>query len=203
MRNRLTPAKTGAELLEDMANPTPAKTKTATQHILKSLESSLKLVDALDELWQIMPSEPQPISFPALLKEISANLGLTLVTEGTEETLELDVALWTAVLGQVLENVKQHGGEKAHIRWTLADDRLKVSIADKGPGLGAMLTSRALEATRRSESSTGTGMGLSKAAFAALLLGGTLKLETSPGGVTVEVEATLQSGYAPGLTQPR
>ncbi len=80
------------------------------------------------------------------------------------------------------------------------EDRVEISVADRGPGIPAEQRSRVLERFVRLEDSRsrpGSGLGLSLAAAVARLHGGELRLEDFSPGLRVVLSLPRQNNHAP------
>jgi signal transduction histidine kinase len=92
-----------------------------------------------------------------------------------------------AALDALLENVSRHGGNLASITCSLAADRVRIAVADHGPGLSGEQRRRAFDRFFRSDASRargvgGAGLGLSLARALISAQHGRLWLEETPGG---------------------
>lgn len=121
----------------------------------------------------------------------------------SERDIEVEVALaqkplWFAgegqdlseLLGNLLDNACKWAAGKVRIAAARANDRLKVEIADDGPGIAAEQRAKALQrGGRLDERTPGSGLGLTIALDLATLYGGSLTLgQSALGGLKVELD---------------
>lgn len=191
MKNRLTPAVTALYMLEENPAADPEHVRHLAEMMMKSHNSALALLTSLDNMADIAPEAPKTLDWPAFLQALAGGMGVTLEIDPPRGELTLDAALWTVIARELIANVRDHGGRKAQLKWRVTANRLRMELVDEGPGLGSMAPEKAVEATRRSETSPGVGLGLSKALFAAVLLEGTLAVSRLPAGTSAVVDAEL------------
>ena len=94
------------------------------------------------------------------------------------------------LLGNLLDNACKWAAGKVRIAAARANDRLKVEIADDGPGIAAEQRAKALlRGGRLDERKPGSGLGLTIALDLATLYGGSLTLgQSALGGLKVELD---------------
>ena len=103
-----------------------------------------------------------------------------------------------AALDALLENVARHGGGEATVSCRRVDGRVRVSVADHGPGLPPAQRARAFERFFRADpvrgrDEGGVGLGLALARDLLAAQRGSLWLEETPGGgltAVMELPAT-------------
>lgn len=187
LKNRLQPAFAAVAMLEEEgAASNPEKLEKLVGLTDRSLQAAIEVLTSLEEFSRIEPGTPVPTEIQPWLQSLGAKHQIVLDLEGDPLSVLLDRSLWETIVSELLLNVKQHGGSRAAIHWSYeasgaADKsgKLKIRIEDFGPGLGIMEPEKALEATRKNNASTGTGLGLSKASWAAVLLEGGLELSVA------------------------
>jgi two-component system sensor histidine kinase MtrB len=90
------------------------------------------------------------------------------------------------IVGNLLDNARQHGGGAAvEVTVTVSGDRLRVAVADRGPGVDEAALPALFERFHKADPSRsrgGSGLGLAIAREHAVLLGGTLEAALRPGG---------------------
>lgn len=110
------------------------------------------------------------------------------------------------IVGNLLDNAREHAGAASvEVTLAVADDRLRVVVADRGPGVGPDELERLFERFHKADPSRsrgGSGLGLAIAREHAGLLGGGLTAELRPGGgmrfvLDVPVARPLPAGDEP------
>jgi signal transduction histidine kinase len=104
-----------------------------------------------------------------------------------------------AALDAVLENVARHGGGEAVVSCRVSGDRVRISVADHGPGMSPDHRARAFDRFFRADQArthTGSvGLGLSLARSLVESQGGRMWLtETQGGGVTTVIDLPIDAG---------
>ncbi len=157
----------------------------------------------------------EPVALPPLLERVRAmfietaeRLGIRLQVESAEVSLRLsaDEDQLFRVLINLVQNAIDNldGGGEITLGWVREDSRLRLEVADTGPGFTPEALQRALEpfyTTRRQ----GTGLGLSLSAEILKAHGWQLALANRPGGgavVTVTVPASDLLEDPPGERTP-
>jgi signal transduction histidine kinase len=91
-----------------------------------------------------------------------------------------------AAVDAVLENVARHGGGEAIVSCRTAGDRIRISVADHGPGMSPEHRARAFDRFFRADQARthtgGAGLGLSLARSLVESRGGRMWLSETPGG---------------------
>lgn len=191
LKNRLTPAVTQTYLLEESSTLAPDKIRNIAHSAVQSLERSLALLSALPRLVDFETGKTIDAEVGSWLAAVAVKHGVELRCAGPSRHVTLDAGLWGAALDEVLLNVVTHGGGRAEAAWSGEGDRLEIRLRDQGEGLGNMEPTKALEATRRSETSPGQGLGLARATLAMLLLDGSVRVEAGNPGVEAVLEGRL------------
>jgi signal transduction histidine kinase len=107
-----------------------------------------------------------------------------------------------AVVDAVLENVARHGGGAADLSVRRADGRVRLTLADHGPGLAVEQRAAAFDRFFRADPSRardegGAGLGLALARELVVAQRGRMWLEETPGGgITAVVELPAANGRA-------
>jgi signal transduction histidine kinase len=112
-------------------------------------------------------------------------LGLAIQVEGEQATAAIDGEALSSVVSLLLDNVRQHVGPTAAVRigWTTADGRIRVSIADDGPGISSGNRDRIFDrffTTARETGGTGLGLPIARANLVAY--GGDIALGADAAG---------------------
>lgn len=99
------------------------------------------------------------------------------------------------VLGHLLANCARHApGARVLLRASRAGDRVRLEVADDGPGLPAGSTGAVLRPGTRGSGSDGAGLGLAASAELVESHQGTFTLVSDGGGCTVLVELPIAQG---------
>ena len=138
------------------------------------------------------PTASKPLNVNHLIEQ-STSMYKRLLGDKIKLTMQLgvevkpvlaDVARMEQVLVNLLVNAKEAmpKGGWVRVSTTMADTRLRLQIADNGPGMDEETRARVFEPffTTR-EAGGGTGIGLSTVATIINEGGGSIQLETSPG----------------------
>ncbi|MFI5181460.1 MAG: PAS domain-containing protein [Thermoanaerobaculia bacterium] len=172
--------------------PAAAPDREILTEVLERLKGLNALVQDLLEFAR--PREPRFSRLPlqALLRETSALLGsdpacagLEIPVEGPDVTLMADADFLRDVFHNLLLNGAQATGGKGPLAVTIVAEsgRCRVVVRDGGPGIPPDLGEKVFEPFFTTKH-RGTGLGLSIARRLVEAHGGTLTLETPPGGGT-------------------
>jgi signal transduction histidine kinase len=120
-------------------------------------------------------------------REVAAAHGATLTLEPGPGTpvVHADTLRLAQATSNVVANAIEHGGGAITIRTRLVGDRIRIEVADGGPGLPASIA----ELSRRPRGNHGHGLAIAAAALHHT--GG--RLAPSAAGVTIEVPAKVAS----------
>ncbi len=170
-----------------------------------AIDETRRLADLVSDLLKLARADQPPPAERTDVAGIAADRidTWTAVADGVGVTLRLDRpdgALWACavpgsveqILDNLLDNALQVSPAGGEVNVTLerADDGVRLTVADRGPGLDAERKARALERFWRGGQATpGTGLGLPIALGLAEASGGGLTLADRPGGgLVVNVE---------------
>jgi signal transduction histidine kinase len=111
-----------------------------------------------------------------------------------------------AAVDAVLENVARHGGGEAIVSCRKAGDRIRISVADHGPGMSPEHRARAFDRFFRADQARthtgGAGLGLSLARSLVESRGGRMWLSETPGGgltTVIDLPANANGREAEGI----
>lgn len=114
----------------------------------------------------------------------------------------LDPDALAQIAGNLISNVEKYasGGGWLGLTTVMEDDRLKLRVFDRGPGIPPRCRSRIFEAFERvhtgvSEGSSGTGLGLAIARDLARRMGGDLVLIPTESGAAFELDLPAPSPF--------
>jgi two-component system osmolarity sensor histidine kinase EnvZ len=109
------------------------------------------------------------------------------------------------VLDNLLENARRHGAPPLRIETAREGRRLRISVLDRGPGVGAgerEALFHPFARGRAARAGTGSGLGLATARRIVRLHGGDLTLHPRPGG-GLEARVVLPSDDGAGRAARR
>lgn len=181
-----------------IAEPAIARQILGTMAIEK--EHMRVLIDQLMRLARL-DSEAQPQPEPIDLADLLRNqcdaarrvderrvidYSVEGVTSVVADRTELSDALWN-----VVENALKYAGDAPiHLRATRNNGHTQISVADSGPGMSESARLHAFERFYRGDQRgeiAGSGLGLAIAKRAVERAGGSIALESSPGGTIVTI----------------
>ena len=210
IKNPLTPIRGYARLLRGELEAVAASERS-------TFEKGLSIIDAEAERIEIRvrralerarDTSPGPVSLTRLLGEVVAILevdpGVTRVELHLPSDLPPVRAIEDALQG-ALVNLFENAAEAMRgrpgpicVRGTLDGGYVRLSILDRGPGLGAVPVEAAMR-TFFTTKTQGSGLGLAVARSAVAALGGELVLRNRSDGLGAEVELTLPVWNPPGV----
>ncbi|MCX4555611.1 HAMP domain-containing histidine kinase [Streptomyces phaeochromogenes] len=194
------------ELYQQGALPDTRAVDEAVERMLAEVHRMTRLVESLLMLARFDeddPDELEPVDLGRVVAESCRDAAAVeparpwTVTVASEVTVRGDEAQLRGVVANLLANVRMHTPADAtcSVELSVADGRAVLRVADKGPGIPAEalphVFDRFYRADRsRSRARGGSGLGLSIVAAVADLHGGTVRVDSPPGGGTL-VELTL------------
>jgi signal transduction histidine kinase len=177
-----------------------------------------RVVEDVLDLARPIRLEPAPVDLAALCQEavnavrtedgpeiaLIQPRSLAAVTTDAERLRTVLVNLLTNAREAVLEAGLPKGGEAPIVlRVEEAGDRMRLLVEDRGPGIPAENLAHVFEpyfTTRR----TGTGLGLALSRHIVDALGGSIVLDSRPGGGTqVRIDLPLRTPSSPAAMQAR
>lgn len=159
--------------------------QSLSQHALKEMRSLI---------WQLRPPGLE-LGLMTGLTQYGERLGITVSSEVTglgEPPQLIEEALWR--IGQeALNNISKHGDtEEARITLVYGEEKVTMEVADQGKGF--------ILSDSRPDDSIAGGMGLVSMQERAVLVGGSVRVETVPDqGTVVKVELPLTNIFPPSL----
>jgi len=197
-----------AQLLEEEAAGTDPDMEARTSKIVRATERCARIVKNFLALGRQRPPERDVVDVNGVIKHVLEMLSYGLRTEGVAVYTDLAdplPSLWADEhqLHQVLVNIitnAQHAMRAApdprRLRITTAPasgDRVRIAIADTGPGIPAELRDKVFEPFFTTKpAGEGTGLGLSLCRNIVAEHGGTMTVESEPGqGTTFVIELPI------------
>lgn len=148
----------------------------------------------------------------ALLKVSSEerNIDIQLDISSDAPIVTLDEGLFRQVLFNVIQNAIEASppGKTVLVQAAVSDELLTVKVTDQGPGIAPDIADRIFEpffSTKKSDASSGLGLGLSVCKSVVDAMGGSISFDTTPGKTTFNIDIPLKmvSGErAPALREP-
>jgi PAS domain S-box-containing protein/diguanylate cyclase (GGDEF)-like protein len=176
------------------------------------------LLKRVDELLQVsrldgghLVLEPRDVDVARLVRSSCEGFASVAELRDQQLALEAPAELWAgvdeekvlSVVSNLLANALKHAPPGGVVRCTLAakGERLRIEVADSGPGVAHGLREEIFERYRRGAGSAarpgGTGLGLTIVRDLVALHNGTVTLSDAPeGGALFVVELPLSSGAA-------
>jgi signal transduction histidine kinase len=159
----------------------PARLRPALEAVLEQVARLERLTGELLTMTQSREIHPAPVDLAPFLAAVAADHGATAAAPPA--TIMLDAALLRRALDELLSNAARHAPGTATVRAAIADGRLAIEIADRGPGVPDALRETLFEPFV-SGRPDGTGLGLAIAREMVEAMGGTLVLaDAGPGAV--------------------
>jgi len=194
-------------LSADMEQPvTDTGARPARQHLEEARRAAREVLAEVRRLvWALRPESLDRHSLPEALDEMAASwsretgVQAHVVTAGVHHTLlpEAQVAL-LRMAQEALFNVRKHArADRVNITLSYMDDRVVLDVLDDGVGFESARLKTAVGAQDAG------GFGLIAMRERIELLGGTLLVESDPGGGTTLVAQLPVSAYAPEALAPQ
>lgn len=203
LRSPLTTLAAASELVANRRDELPPRSRDAIDLLRSDVNRFQRLVEELLELSraeaEVDDLAPEPVWLGELL------LHMTTAGPGTSFTIELDPEVSETpiltekrrlerILANLLENARSHGEGVERVTIGRVDDRARIEIEDRGPGIVAAERQRVFErfyrgaAAGRRDAAAGTGLGLALVAEHARALGAVVFVEDGRTGARFVVE---------------
>ncbi|MFC9661049.1 sensor histidine kinase [Nocardia sp. NPDC127606] len=205
LRTPLTTIRGFAELYRQGANTDPAMFMNRIEHEAQRMGLLVEDLLMLARLDAQRPVELGPVDLLAMAGDAVHNARAVEAAAGQHRPITLDIAAGTGtlevlgdehrlrqVLTNLLDNARSHtpDGTSITVRLTPAADEVQLEVIDTGPGLTAEEADHVFERfyradisrTRRGDNRSGSGLGLSIVAALVAAHGGTVRVESTPGG---------------------
>jgi signal transduction histidine kinase len=198
LRTPLAAIASAVEVLQSGAKEQPGDRDRFLEVVERQTSRLTRLAHALLTLARAQtraePVQLEPIALEPVLREVAAGAGTPTVALEAHD--DVAVLAHRELLQQALENLTTNARKHA-ANGTLAlrvapgpDDRVRIDVADDGPGMSAVAADRAPDRFYRAPgaSADGFGLGLSIVREAVGAMGGTLSIDSRPGrGTTVSI----------------
>ncbi|MGH8953137.1 MAG: sensor histidine kinase [Acidimicrobiia bacterium] len=207
LRTPLTSVVTGAELLR--SRNLSAADRSALLDAM--VADGSRLQEIIDQILAVARIENRGLSYEltevpfeevcqALASAHSAARTAADPDSGAEVSVKTDIGALCLVVGSLVDNAFTHGAHQVSIgcersarvnpQLVVGDDpesAIYVTVADDGPGIDHEFLPRIFEKFEKSSFSSGTGLGLYMARMIVEALDGSLSVETSPAGTTIQI----------------
>jgi signal transduction histidine kinase len=216
LRTPLTALVQEAALLERHLDALPPDGRRVGELLVRDVARLRVLVDDLMEISRFDASAETvaPVEFEvgAFVRRVAAARapGARLTLPGQPVAVVTDRRRLERILANLLDNAREHGGGAAvEVSAEVAEGRLRLLVADRGPGVPPAELPRLFERFHKADPSRhrgGSGLGLALAREHASLLGGSLEAQLRDGGgmrfeLTLPVTGSLPAGDG-GVTAP-
>jgi two-component system sensor histidine kinase MtrB len=203
-----------ASILREHLDELPLESRRAGELLVADVGRLRTLVDDLMEVSRFDAGVEQiaaePVDVAALVRAVStARLPeATLVLPATPTVVETDARRLERILGNLLDNAREHAPGAAVEVSLAADDReLRLAVADRGPGVPPDRLAGIFDRFSKGDPSRhggSSGLGLAIAAEHAELLGGRLEAVNRPAGgleitLRLPVTGSLPAGDEPAM----
>jgi signal transduction histidine kinase len=187
LRSPLARLRLALEMHEETANPIErARMAREIRANLGELDALIEEVLTASRLEAAAESAFQPATVDLLALARDLTQGSTAVVEGETIVVHGDARLLRRAVRNLLDNAHRHGAPPIEVRLARGDDVLRLTVADRGPGVPANLRERVFEPFFRlpghSEGSGSAGLGLALVRQIARRHGGEARCEERAGG---------------------
>jgi signal transduction histidine kinase len=169
------------ELLRDDEEMPPEQRARFLDNALHDLDRMSRLVGGLLRLARAEEGGArEPLDLGRLAAEVAGRYGvdvspLSATIAGNAEQLD-------AVLSNLLENARRHGGPELRVDVRLLGEQVEVEVRDNGPGISPANLARIFDRFFTTDRARGgTGLGLALARTIAEAHGGSLRASSEPG----------------------
>ena len=198
---------------------TPAEYRDAIGSMLEEVDRLTNLVDTLLRLSYgdagTVRLAPETLDLSALVREVAASLGILAEDRNQRLDVNADDSVLTTVdrlvareaITNIVDNAIKYGPKGSRVRIRVHSDggQAVIEVSDEGPGIAPEHRKRIFDRffridEARSRASGGTGLGLAIAKWAVDVNGGTIAVDTAPGGGAL-FRITLPANMIPAQTR--
>ncbi len=203
-----------------LAQSDPQVWRTQLANIAASQVRASRLIDQLLALALADEARESVTLAPVAVNNIARNVLLSYLQRADAQGVDLgaigldqavvalgDAALLEGALNNLIDNALRYGkpGDASRqsitVKVAQQGDVVLISVTDNGPGIDDALRERLLSRWARGQAGaqykSGAGLGLAIVARYAVLLGGTLILDTTTGGAGLSATLSLQAAHPP------
>jgi signal transduction histidine kinase len=206
LRSPITALAAAVEVLDARRADIPERTQQALDVVVDQVRRFDSMVIDLLELARLDAGATdlnvEDLRLTDLTRRVAARFGEPdipiVVSRGTPEAVALDKVRFERIVGNLIDNARNHGGGALRIEISPAPQRrFRLAVEDGGPGVAQGERDRIFERFARGSAARhriGTGLGLALVAEHAAAMGGTAWVEDRVGGgarFVVELPVTV------------
>jgi len=197
LRNALTGVYGWAERL--VRSRSPEATKVAAQEVYEAADRTIILLNNFLDLTRLDAGKVRPVwrdvdVATAIGRAVASvapaaeakQIALAVQSNGGPTAVRTDRVRFEQILINLLSNAIRHGPASTPVEIVIesADDKFRLLVIDRGPGVPSELRERVFEPFERFDphSGAGTGLGLPVSRRLAEVMGGRLCVDETPGG---------------------
>ena len=212
LRSPITALAAAVEVLDARREDIPERTQQALDVVVSQVRRFDSMVIDLLELARLDAGATdltvEELRLTDLTRRVAARFGEPdipiVVANATPAAVALDKVRFERILGNLLDNARNHGGGALRIELSpSADGRFRLAVEDGGPGVAHGERDRIFERFARGSAARhriGTGLGLALVAEHSAAMGGNAWVEDRVGGgarFVVELPAHVDTSGAP------
>jgi len=194
LRSPITALTAAVEVLDGRRDDIPERTQQALDVVVDQVRRFDSMVIDLLELARLDAGATdlniESVSLVDLTRRVAARFGEPdvpiVAVNGSPSEVAIDKVRFERILGNLLENARNHGGGAVRIELTAASPgRFRLAVEDGGPGVAQGERERIFERFARGSAARhriGTGLGLALVAEHAAAMGGTTWVQDRVGG---------------------
>ncbi|MEX1309841.1 MAG: HAMP domain-containing sensor histidine kinase, partial [Candidatus Sulfomarinibacteraceae bacterium] len=194
LRSPITALAAAVEVLDARRDDIPERTQQALDVVVSQVRRFDSMVIDLLELARLDAGATdlnvEDLRLVDLTRRVAGRFGEAdipiVVARGTPDTVALDKVRFERIVGNLLDNARNHGGGAIRIEIAPAPDRrFRLAVEDGGPGVASGERDRIFERFARGSAARhriGTGLGLALVAEHSAAMGGSAWVEDRVGG---------------------